>query len=122
MPQPRKDIILAIDDNTMNIDDNTTNIEVLSDFLDGLGYEVWISLDGEGALKILAHDQPDLILLDVLMPHGIDGFETCLQIKTNPLTKHMPIVFMTAMAVKCQLPISTASITWQIADVNDVCK
>ena len=51
---------------------------------------------GEVALKIAARNLPDLILLDVLMPSGIDGFETCCQLKQNEETADIPVIFVTA--------------------------
>ncbi len=78
------------------VDDNPANLGVLSDFLDIAGFEVWIAKSGDIALERVKFALPDLILLDVMMP-GIDGFETCRQIKSNPATQNIPIVFMTAL-------------------------
>jgi two-component system cell cycle response regulator len=52
--------------------------------------------DGEQALEVARHEQPDLILLDVLMP-GIDGFETCRRLKEARETQHIPVVMLTAL-------------------------
>lgn len=76
------------------VDDTPSNIDILVGFL-GEEYELFISLDGYQALNILAIDIPDLILLDIRMP-GIDGFETCQQIKQMPLVSKVPIIFLTA--------------------------
>lgn len=77
------------------VDDNTANIDVMLTFLEMEGYEISIATSGEMALHVTAHDQPDLILLDVMMPN-MDGFETCRMLKKNPKTEAIPIIFVTA--------------------------
>jgi len=79
------------------VDDTPTNIQVLFDLLNASGYRVAIAKSGESALKRLQTSVPDLILLDVMMP-GIDGFETCRQIKANEHTCDVPVIFMTALS------------------------
>ncbi|MEH2278491.1 MAG: response regulator [Nostoc sp.] len=80
------------------VDDNPTNLQVLSSFLDQSSFEVWAARSGEKALGRLENDDlPDLILLDVMMP-GIDGFETCKQLKSNPRVQDIPVIFMTALS------------------------
>ncbi len=75
------------------VDDTEENIDILIALLDG--YDVLVALDGESALEMLAEEQVDLILLDILMP-GIDGYETCRRLKSNANTKHIPVIFSTA--------------------------
>lgn len=91
------DPINAMQQTILVVDDTPTNIQVLFDLLDASGYRVAIAKSGEVALKRLQSSVPDLILLDVMMP-GIDGFETCQQIKANPQTADIPIIFMTALS------------------------
>lgn len=79
------------------VDDMPTNIEVVSEALETAGLEVAIALSGEQALQQLQYSQPDLILLDVMMP-GINGFEVCQRLKQSPATQHIPVIFMTALA------------------------
>jgi diguanylate cyclase (GGDEF)-like protein len=79
------------------VDDHPTNLQVLLDFLQDSGYRTLIAQDGEGAVKQAAFAQPDLILLDVMMP-GIDGFETCRRLKSSEETQEIPVIFMTALA------------------------
>lgn len=79
------------------VDDTPNNIRLLFDVLDSAGFDISVVRNGETALKKLHHIQPDLILLDVMMP-GIDGFETCRRVKSNPETKDIPIIFMTALS------------------------
>ncbi|MDP8966787.1 MAG: GAF domain-containing protein [Cyanobacteriota bacterium] len=78
------------------VDDTPTNLRVLCDFLTDSGFEVLVAVDGESAIAQTIYAQPNLILLDVLMP-GIDGFETCRQLKANPSTQAIPVIFMTAL-------------------------
>jgi CheY-like chemotaxis protein len=79
------------------VDDNPTNLGVLSEGLSDSGFEVLIAQDGESAIERVDYAHPDIILLDVLMP-GIDGFETCRQLKANPSTQDIPVIFMTALS------------------------
>ncbi|BAY20435.1 response regulator receiver sensor signal transduction histidine kinase [Calothrix sp. NIES-2100] len=79
------------------VDDNTNNIRVLFEILHNSGFQVSVVKSGEMALEKVPSIQPDLILLDVMMP-GIDGFETCHRLKSNESTKEIPIIFMTALS------------------------
>ncbi len=79
------------------VDDNPTNLKVLSGAIADSGWEILVATDGESAIEQAEYAKPDLILLDVMMP-GIDGFETCNQLKENPATYGIPIVFMTALS------------------------
>ncbi len=65
----------------------------------GLGedHQVLQAKDGDEAVRMAEQEQPDLILLDIMMP-GMDGFEACRRLKASPSTKHIPIVFLTALA------------------------
>jgi diguanylate cyclase (GGDEF)-like protein len=77
------------------VDDNPTNLSVLSLALKGAGFRTRVAMDGESAIEQVQTDPPELILLDVQMP-GIDGFETCLRLKANPVSQDIPIIFITA--------------------------
>lgn len=79
------------------VDDQPNNLKVLSDTLSAANLQVAVALDGESALEQIQHFQPDLILLDVMMPPGIDGFETCKRILDIPQMREVPILFMTAL-------------------------
>lgn len=79
------------------VDDNATNLGVLFEYLMAKGFKVLVAQSGEDALNLLDEVLPDMILLDILMP-GIDGFETCRQIKTRTATADIPIIFMTAVS------------------------
>lgn len=77
------------------VDDDFNDREILLNLLDRKGYLVLFSSDGISGIQRAASAQPDLILLDVLMP-DMDGFETCRQLKSNEKTKDIPVIFMTA--------------------------
>ncbi|MBW4470792.1 MAG: hybrid sensor histidine kinase/response regulator [Stenomitos rutilans HA7619-LM2] len=79
------------------VDDTPANLSVLAEALGDAGFEVAIATDGERAIKQATISQPDLILLDVMMP-GIDGFETCRYLKDSSLTDDIPVIFMTALS------------------------
>jgi signal transduction histidine kinase len=79
------------------VDDTPANLAVTSEALTDAGFEVAIATDGDRAIKQAERSQPDLILLDIMMP-GIDGFETCRRLKASPLTQEIPIIFMTALS------------------------
>ena len=79
------------------IDDNPTNLEILYQSLYKEGYEVFIEMDGKTGIEQAQDNSPDLILLDIMMP-GINGFETCKQLKANHQTQDIPIIFMTALS------------------------
>jgi signal transduction histidine kinase len=81
------------------VDDNPTNLAVLSPVLKDCGLKVRIATDGESAIEQVENELPDLILLDVQMP-GIDGFETCRCLKSDPKVQQIPIIFMTALSEK----------------------
>jgi two-component system sensor histidine kinase/response regulator len=77
------------------VDDVLENIEILNEMLQ-TDYEVTMAMNGAKALKLAESESPpDLILLDVMMP-DMDGHEVCRRLKQNPLTKKIPVIFVTA--------------------------
>jgi PAS domain S-box-containing protein len=87
--EEKKQIILIVDDKPANLD-------VLRAFLKENNLKILVANSGETALKRIANIRPDMVLLDVMMP-GIDGFETCRQIKKMKRLQDVPIIFMTAL-------------------------
>ena len=85
--QVRKATVLAVDDTPENLD-------VVKGIL-GDDYQVKVAINGHVALKIAESQAPDLVLLDIMMPE-IDGYEVCRQLKANPATREIPIIFLTA--------------------------
>jgi two-component system, sensor histidine kinase and response regulator len=79
------------------VDDNPGNLGVLFDYLDSAGFKVLLVQSGQNALKQAERKQPDIILLDIIMPQ-MDGFETCQRLKENPATRDIPVIFMTALS------------------------
>jgi diguanylate cyclase (GGDEF)-like protein/PAS domain S-box-containing protein len=79
------------------VDDVPANQAVAVDFLEDNGFRVTVAQDGEEGLERAQLVQPDLILLDVMMP-GIDGFETCRRLKMIENTRDIPVIFMTALS------------------------
>ena len=79
------------------IDDTPSNLGMVVNLLEGRGYRVAIAQDGEEGLQRAQLLQPDLILLDVMMP-GADGFEICGRLKALEATRDIPVMFMTALA------------------------
>ena len=92
------------------VDDTPANLTVMSEALTDAGYDVAAALSGDRALKQIQHQLPDLILLDIQMP-GIDGFETCRQLKVNPDTADIPIIFMTALSAVSGLTLSCRQVS-----------
>jgi CheY-like chemotaxis protein/DNA-binding CsgD family transcriptional regulator len=81
----------------MIVDDTPDNLALLSDTLSESGYRVLVATDGLSALEQIGYMKPDIILLDVMMP-GIDGYETCKRLKSDPNIAHIPVLFMTALS------------------------
>jgi len=78
------------------VDDILPNVKLLEAKLSSEYYDVLTATSGEEALRRVEQDSPDIILLDVMMP-GMDGFEVCKKIKTNPAHAHIPVVMVTAL-------------------------
>ena len=78
------------------VDDVPDNLALLHDALDAAGYTVLVATDGASALQRAAQAEPDIVLLDAVMP-GLDGFEVARRLKAGPETAHIPIVFMTGL-------------------------
>ena len=90
---------LPISKTIMVVEDNELNMLLASDFLRSKGFTVAEAMDGESALEMIKEDAPDLILMDIQMP-GIDGLEVAKRLKAAPATKRIPIIAMTALAMK----------------------
>ncbi len=88
--KPQPNVVLVIDD---SID----TIHMLNDVLEDAQFTVLVALEGSQALRITKNIRPDIILLDAIMPN-MDGFETCKQLKLNPLLIDVPIIFMTGLS------------------------
>ena len=81
----------------MIVDDTPGNLALLSDTLSEAGYRVLVATDGLAALEQINYLKPDIVLMDVVMP-GMDGFETCRELKAKPETADIPVLFMTGLS------------------------
>ena len=79
------------------VDDNPANVEILQMRLLANNYDIITATDGEMGLAMAKEKQPDLLLLDVMMPK-IDGIEVCRRLKNDPTLPFMPIIMVTAKA------------------------
>ena len=79
------------------VGDMPSSVKVLEAKLPSEYYEVITARNGRAALEAVENDDPDLVLLDVIMP-GMDGFDVCRRIKQNPKTTHIPVIMITALS------------------------
>ncbi|MBF0561488.1 MAG: PleD family two-component system response regulator [Alphaproteobacteria bacterium] len=77
------------------VDDEPTNLQFMHRLLCEQ-YKIFAATNGRDAIEVAIREKPDLILLDVMMP-DMDGYEVCLELKADENTKHIPIIFVTAM-------------------------
>ena len=89
------------------VEDDYETALLLSKFLQARGCKVKHAREGLEGLRMIQSDQPQLVLLDVMLP-GIDGFETLLKLKSNPSTKQIPVIMCTVLN--------------KVADVEKCCK
>ena len=78
------------------VDDTADNLALMSGLLKDL-YKVKVANNGEKAIRIATESPPDLVLLDIMMP-GMDGYEVCRILKSDPRTRDVPVIFLTAKA------------------------
>lgn len=86
----RRDMILVVDD-------TPETLGFLTDAIEQADLTVLVAVDGESALELVDQITPDLVLMDAVMP-GLDGFETCHQLKQRPHLSHVPVIFMTGLS------------------------
>src|SRR6478672_3833613 len=78
------------------VDDNPQNVELLQAFLESLPVKIVTAVDGLDALTKVAEHSPDLILLDIMMPQ-MSGFQVCRRIKSDPKTRDIQVLMVTAL-------------------------
>jgi CheY-like chemotaxis protein len=112
------------------VDDNPMNLKLAADLLEFDGYTIAQARDAEEAQAVLKHTQPNLILMDIQMP-GMDGLTLTRLLKDDPSYQHIPIVALTAFAMKddedkareagcysyITKPIETRKFAGQVADI-----
>jgi CheY-like chemotaxis protein len=77
------------------VDDNNNNLTLEKDLLEVAGFQVFIAEDASSGINIALKENPDIILMDVRLP-DMRGSEAAVLIRQNPLTNHIPIIFVTA--------------------------
>ena len=90
MKNERRDTVLVVDD-------SPETLGFVTEALKKSGITVLVATSGEAALSVCTRVSPDTILMDAVMP-GLDGFETCAQIKASPALRHIPVIFMTGLS------------------------
>jgi two-component system, cell cycle response regulator DivK len=81
------------------VEDNERNLKLLRDVLEYAGYDVRVARTAEDGLTLAAKEPPDLVLMDLQLP-GIDGMEALRRLRQNPRTADIPVVAVTAQAMK----------------------
>lgn len=75
-------------------DDNTENLRMMSSMLLAEGYKLALAHDADGVIKTTEENQIDLILMNILMPGSMNGFQVCTNLKNNQKTKEIPVIFL----------------------------
>jgi two-component system, cell cycle response regulator DivK len=81
------------------VEDNERNLKLLRDVLEYAGYDVRVARTGEDGVTLAVEEPPDLVLMDLQLP-GIDGMEALRQLRESPRTADIPVVAVTAQAMK----------------------
>ncbi|MCX6132720.1 MAG: response regulator [Ignavibacteriales bacterium] len=90
------------------VDDESSMVSVLQRHVSNAGYEFVSASNGQEALEKIEKEEPDLVLLDLVMP-GMNGFETCRRIRENEKTKKLPVLIITALRGQSDSAAATAS-------------
>ena len=78
------------------VDDEPQIVQVVHDYLKQAGYRVVVARDGQAALAVARHEHPDLIVLDLMLPGGLDGLDVCRSLRRDPALADVPIIMLTA--------------------------
>ena len=78
------------------VEDERQIVEIVQDYLKQAGYRVLTAYDGQTALTLARHEYPDLVLLDLMLPGGLDGLQVCQQLRRDPVLGDVPIIMLTA--------------------------
>ena len=95
-PSDKNDPGFLADSRVLVVDDNPQNLELVVAYLEALNVQVDTAVDGADALEKVAEADYHLILLDVMMPK-MSGFEVCPKLKSDPRTRHIPVIMVTAL-------------------------
>jgi len=91
--------LLPVKKKILIVDDSPVNLILLHRFLSRVGYNVIQATSGEEAIRMAGKEQPDLIILDIVMP-GIDGLEAASRLKDQSSTRTIPIIFVSSLVKK----------------------
>lgn len=94
-PDPNSDSFLP-ESTVLIVDDNPQNVELLQAFLESLPVKIVTAADGVDALEKVEQHRPDLILLDIMMPR-MSGFQVCRKLKSEPRTRDIQVLMVTAL-------------------------
>lgn len=86
------------------VDDEPHILKLVSFALSAKGFSIIEAADGLSAIEVAQTEQPDLILLDVMMP-ALDGYEACRRLKADPATSHIPVVMLSAKSQQAEQAI-----------------
>jgi len=78
------------------VDDEPQIVEIVQDYLKQAGYRVLTARDGQTALTLARHEHPDLVILDLMLPGGLDGLEVCRRLRRDAALAGVPILMLTA--------------------------
>jgi two-component system alkaline phosphatase synthesis response regulator PhoP len=78
------------------VDDEPHIVEIVHDYLKQAGFRVLTAFDGQTALTVARHERPDLIVLDLMLPGGMDGLDVCRHLRRDPVLADVPIIMLTA--------------------------
>jgi two-component system alkaline phosphatase synthesis response regulator PhoP len=78
------------------VDDEPHIVEIVRDYLKQAGYRVVTTGDGQTALTLARHERPDLVVLDLMLPGGLDGLDVCRSLRQDPGLADVPIIMLTA--------------------------
>jgi two-component system, OmpR family, alkaline phosphatase synthesis response regulator PhoP len=78
------------------VDDEPRIVEVVQDYLKQAGYRVSVAQNGQTALTVARHERPDLVVLDLMLPGGMDGLEVCRRLRQDATLADVPIIMLTA--------------------------
>lgn len=81
------------------VEDNAINMKLATTLLESAGHRVLLAIDAEAGLALARAEVPDLILMDIQLP-GMDGLEATMQLKRNDATRSIPVIALTALAMK----------------------
>lgn len=90
---------LALTKTVLIVEDNELNMKLFHDLLEVHGYRTLEARNGQDALRLAANSHPDLILMDIQLPE-VSGIEVTRQIKDDPALRHIPVIAVTAFAMK----------------------